>query len=52
MNRKGIPNWTPEEVEYLKTAWGTTSYEGMAKTLHRSVDGIRQKASKLDGKAY
>ena len=47
MSRKGIPNWTPEEVEYLKTAWGTTSYEGMAKTLHRSVDGIRQKASKL-----
>ena len=47
MNRKGIPNWTPEEVEYLKTVWGTTSYEGMAKTLNRSVDGIRQKASKL-----
>ena len=47
MNRKGIPNWSPEEVEYLKTAWGTTSYEGMARTLNRSVYGIRMKASKL-----
>ena len=47
MNRKGIPNWTPEEVEYLKTAWGTTSYEGMARTLNRSVYGVRLKASKL-----
>lgn len=45
--RRTTPNWTPEEVEYLKTVWGTTSYEGMAKTLNRSVDGIRQKASKL-----
>lgn len=47
MNRKGIPNWTPEEVEYLKTAWGTTSFEGMARTLNRSVYGVRLKASKL-----
>ena len=47
MNRKGISNWTPEEVEYLKTAWGTTSYEGMARTLNRSVYGVRLKASKL-----
>lgn len=47
MNRRGIPNWTPEEVEYLKTAWGTTSFEGMARTLNRSVYGVRLKASKL-----
>ncbi len=45
--RRTTPNWTPEEVEYLRNAWGHTSYEGMANALHRSVDGIREKASRL-----
>lgn len=44
---RNTPDWTPEEVEYLRQSWGYTSYEGMAKALNRTVGGIRIKAAHL-----
>ncbi len=39
--------WTPEEIEYLSSNWGTVSYSGICRKLGRSEQSIRQKAYKL-----
>ena len=44
---RNTPDWSPEEIEYLRESWGTTSYEGMSQALHRTVGAIREKASRL-----
>ena len=40
-------NWTNEEIEYLEESWGNKSLPAIAKHLNRSVEGVRQKATKL-----
>lgn len=40
-------NWTKEELEYLQDKWGVFSISGIAKTLNRSLSGVKQKACRL-----
>ena len=44
MSRKGIPNWTKEEDDYLEEKWGILSIPSIAKKLGRSINGIKIRA--------
>ena len=41
------PNWTEEELAYLKQSWGIVSTVGIAKHLNRSLEAVKLKASRL-----
>lgn len=41
------PNWTEEELAYLRNSWGTVSTVGIAKHLNRSLEAVKLKAGRL-----
>ena len=41
------PNWTEDELAYLRNSWGTVSTVGIAKHLNRSLEAVELKASRL-----
>lgn len=40
--------WTPEEYEYLEEKWGTVSIPAIAKHLNRPINGVIEKAHRLN----
>lgn len=39
--------WTPEELEYFESSWGTVPIPGIAKHLGRSINAIKVKSVRL-----
>lgn len=43
----GGRTWTAEEIDYLQSSWGTTSIQGIANHLNRTVTAVERKVIKL-----
>lgn len=48
----GTKAWSAKDKEYLATAWGTTSIEGIAKSVNRSTNAVILKARRLGLERY